>query len=813
MGERPKGRGVKKEGYSSSRNTFDGIYIAWDNIQVFSHIFLQQLYLLEKYRYYKTKDKKYELSKKDKKERQYIIDRAHQLYYIMCTLRGTIKNAYINNPEAKRLIDEKCAKDPCFWIDAFAVTNDPRIVMLENSKGEGLPSKIPLILYPSQRELVEKAHTCFKDRTRLMVEKSRAEGATEVLCAFTVWLFIYGQSGTTQGWVSNKLDAVHLNNDPDSIFMRLFRNISRLPKNMIPGFTAKDHFFNMRLINPNNNNVIKGAGGKDPGRGGRATIYYVDEYAFLENPKGVDAALGDNATTDVYISTPNGRNQFYMEKISERRVVHTMAWFRNPAKCPDIDMKIDLSSDKWKNEDFGSYWLLRNKIEKDALVLRQEILIDYDCYAEEPVIKVEWIKAAIKLGKMDFPKLRTCSPNVAGFDVATGVADRNAYVFREGRHFHKPYVMEGVLSPTHGAQKAQKRARKDGAATIYYDENAYGTDISYNMVMESKEENGFDERGEKVEKEHDKFGIRWVGRKGQRSAPAIKVDSKELASEKYENYRAFSWYMTAKRFEKTFDFVERGDKNVEMKDLISMEDNEDLVAELSTPRAIRDGKKLSVEKKIHIKKRNSNKSTDLGDAFILADDEEYDEELLIDGFDLSNPEIVHDFKVDFNACITPYGSMLLDDRGEVHVMVGLYYHNSRKFKIIYSKNFQRSMVRDIAKDLKSTLRFVNIETWYGDDNILKTSNEGFGSLWSEFAQYEIYITSDLYRDNHSKIEMVNVLFKEKRLIIHEKCRALVENLSGLTANHDGSFPENSYADLLLLLVSSSSGMLFNNEYA
>ena len=60
----------------------------------------------------------------------------------------------------------------------------------------------------------------------------------------------------------------------------------------------------MRLLNPANDATIIGEAGDNIGRGGRTSMFFVDEAAYLERPALIEAAL--TATTDVRIdiSTP-----------------------------------------------------------------------------------------------------------------------------------------------------------------------------------------------------------------------------------------------------------------------------------------------------------------------------------------------------------------------------------------------------------------------------------------------------------------------------------------------------------------------------
>ena len=81
--------------------------------------------------------------------------------------------------------------------------------------------------------------------------------------------------------------------------------VRNLPHYLKPrGFKEHTHSNYMRLFNPANDATIIGEAGDNIGRGGRCSLFFVDEAAYLEHPALIEAAL--TATTDVRIdiSTP-----------------------------------------------------------------------------------------------------------------------------------------------------------------------------------------------------------------------------------------------------------------------------------------------------------------------------------------------------------------------------------------------------------------------------------------------------------------------------------------------------------------------------
>ena len=107
------------------------------------------------------------------------------------------------------------------------------------------------------------------------------------------------------GFGSRKEILVDRAGDLQSIFEKIRSIVRNLPHYMKPkGFREHTHSNYMRLLNPANDATIIGEAGDNIGRGGRTSMFFVDEAAYLERPALIEAAL--TATTDVRIdiSTP-----------------------------------------------------------------------------------------------------------------------------------------------------------------------------------------------------------------------------------------------------------------------------------------------------------------------------------------------------------------------------------------------------------------------------------------------------------------------------------------------------------------------------
>ncbi len=167
------------------------------------------------------------------------------------------------------------------------------------------PVKLPVVLFSRQREFLEWLVERFKTKTSAPVEKSRDSGATWMSCAFAVWLWLFFP-GSTVGFGSRKEILVDRQGDMQSIFEKIRSIVEHLPAYMKPrGFNERTDSNYMRLLNPENGATIIGEAGDNIGRGGRTSVYFVDEAAHLDHPERIEAAL--TATTDVRIDISSPR--------------------------------------------------------------------------------------------------------------------------------------------------------------------------------------------------------------------------------------------------------------------------------------------------------------------------------------------------------------------------------------------------------------------------------------------------------------------------------------------------------------------------
>jgi phage terminase large subunit len=123
-----------------------------------------------------------------------------------------------------------------------------------------------------------------------------------VAIAVHIWLF---HPNTVVGFGSRVEDLVDKLGDPKTLFSKLRQLVSLLPKEFQPaGYSESQHGLYMRLLNPENGSAIIGEAGTNLGRGARASVYFVDEAAFISQPELVDAALSQTSNCKIWVRRP-----------------------------------------------------------------------------------------------------------------------------------------------------------------------------------------------------------------------------------------------------------------------------------------------------------------------------------------------------------------------------------------------------------------------------------------------------------------------------------------------------------------------------
>lgn len=295
--------------------------------------------------------------------------------------------------------------NPAAFISDWGFTFDPR------RAEQGDDTMIPFVLFPRQVEFIDWLLERWRGRENGLVEKSRDMGITWLCVGFAVWMWTF-HAGAVAGFGSRKEDLVDKIGDPDSIFWKVRFFIELLPPEFKPvDYRAAVNAPFMRVTNPENGSVIKGEAGDNIGRGGRASIHFLDEAAHIAHDMAVEAALSQNANVRIDVSTPNGPgNLFYRKRHGGKLKVFIFDWRQDPRK--------------------GAEWYEKQRNDLDPVTLAQEVDRNYEGSVDDAYIGGPPVDAAMRRGPGDVPPIGRLR---VGIDPARFGNDKSVISFRRGR--------------------------------------------------------------------------------------------------------------------------------------------------------------------------------------------------------------------------------------------------------------------------------------------------------------------------------------------------------------------------------------------
>ena len=310
-----------------------------------------------------------------------------------------------NNPHLIKPLKDYYRNNIAQFIIDWGCTYDPR------NTQRGIPNTIPFILMPKQIEWIDWMLDHWKNQKPGIVEKTRTVGMSWLSVAFACSMCIL-YDDLAIGFGSRKEDYVDKKGDRDSLLEKGRMFVSLLPPEFRGGFERNKTDKLMLLEFPSTGSSIKGETGDGIGRGGRNSMYFVDESAFLERPYLIDASLSENTNCRIDISTPNGlANSFAERRFSGSVDVFTFHW------------RDDLRRDQeWYDKKVAEI--------NNPVIIAQEYDINYAASVEGVVIPSAWIQAAvdahIKLG------IQPTGVRKGAWDVADEGCDSNAFAGRYG---------------------------------------------------------------------------------------------------------------------------------------------------------------------------------------------------------------------------------------------------------------------------------------------------------------------------------------------------------------------------------------------
>lgn len=428
--------------------------------------------------------------------------------------RAELEKRIISDPVMLAGAKALYASSPATFVSDCVWLYEPR----NANKGE--PVRIPAVLFQRQREFIEWMKERFESKSSGPVEKSRDSGATWMASAFAVWLWLF-HPGSAVGFGSRKEALVDQAGDLGSIFEKIRSIIRHLPPYLKPvGLNEKTHFNHMRVRNPENDAAIVGEAGDNIGRGGRTSIYFIDESAYIERAQLVEAALTANTDVRIDISSPR---------------VGTL--FNEWCASSQTKFIFDISDAPWHTP----IWMKTKRADLEAkglgYIFRQEYLRDATAGIEGQLIPGDWVEASIdactKLG------IKPTGAKKAGLDVADGGQDRSALAMTHGAAVNYVRSRGDLLADGAGAW-AYGEATQAGCARLQYDSIGVGAGAAAAL--------------------RDKTDIACAGWSGSASVadPGVIYDGNRTNEDMFANAKAQGWWLLRDRFLATFKAVNSG---------------------------------------------------------------------------------------------------------------------------------------------------------------------------------------------------------------------------------------------------------------
>ena len=223
-------------------------------------------------------------------------------------------------PELKAFYRE----NPADFINDWGITFDPR------NAERGIPTTIPFVLFPRQREWVDWLVKHWKTQTPGLTEKSRDMGISWLSMSLSCTLCLF-HDGIAVGCGSRKEDLVDKIGTMKPLLPKARMFMENLPEEFRGGWTPwRDAPF-MRINFPDTGSLITGEAGDQIGRGDRASIYLVDESAYLERPDLIEMSLSQTTNCRIDMSSVNTMNNPFAKKRHEGRVdVFIFDWHAQP---------------------------------------------------------------------------------------------------------------------------------------------------------------------------------------------------------------------------------------------------------------------------------------------------------------------------------------------------------------------------------------------------------------------------------------------------------------------------------------------------
>ena len=632
---------------------------------------------------------------------------------------------------------ERCRHDPIYWINYWCYILNPWLTKY------GFPMKLPFVLFPKQVDYIKWKEDLYKKNKSGVVYKCRDVGVSWLNVADQAWHWSF-EFGFQGRFGSLKAEEVDDKNDPDSLFQKLRVIIYSLPLWMRPKEFSSEggkHDTLMKMYNPVTKSTISGQQGDNMGRGGRASLYDVDEWAKVTHDKKVEAALASNTPCRIYTSTPAGRDNDFAEKVEGGKLpVFSFDYWDDPRKSKD--------------------WLANYSETQPEDVVKQEVLKSFDAFKFGTAIPSEWVNAAIALhdrissGQISYEGTVTN----AALDVAAGGSNRSVLLWRKG------ILVEGAEEWDLGNTTLLTRTVGTRAEELDTDTLAYDP-ISVGIGVKST-----------FELEEFKFRAIPVDFRGGASEVPLEGDTKP-ARERCMNRRAELMERLRIRFERTFEYItQKTDHPLEK--LIAIPKIPKLRSQLSLPERFQRNGKVRLEAKEDMVKRGIE-SPDYFDAILISEANEIGDIHVVQAF---NPKVqgllIEDdlplkalvSRPDVQNYVSVYHTKSLSAGG-----VGALWFGVSKRLMVYGEfDIDNGTVPMAVSKIRAEFP-TNVYEFVGNKEMFSKDND---DLFMQYLDNGILMNENFMYNELSSVALLNEMFEHGRIKMSKKCTKLSQQLDG-----------------------------------
>jgi phage terminase large subunit len=431
---------------------------------------------------------------------------------------------------------------PADFINDWGITYDPRNASPSDDDPDAeheLPTLIPFVLFERQREWVDWVIDKWRSRKPGLVEKSRDMGISWLAVSLGCTLCIF-RDGLNVGYGSRLVEYVDKIGFPKSLFYKARMFMRNLPPEFRAGWDEKRDAPHMLIRFPDTGSTMSGEGGDNIGRGDRAALYFVDEAAHLERAMLVEASLSQTTNCQIDMSSVNGMdNPFAQKRHSGKIDVFTFHWRQDPRK--------------------DQAWYDKQCAELDAVVVAQEIDINYAASATGILIPNAWVQAAVNAHeKLGF---EITGPRRGGLDIADEGVDLNAFARARGVLLEDVRARSGKGSDIfETVQWAFMECDEHDVDRFYYDADGLGAGArgDARVINETRESQGV--RPVAVEPFRGSGSVFQPDKPIPTAQPQREGrDKKErLNKDFFQNAKAQAGWNLRVRFQRTFRAVEAG---------------------------------------------------------------------------------------------------------------------------------------------------------------------------------------------------------------------------------------------------------------